>query len=140
MWHVQTSLHKFMRDICNIVCICVQCCSLYEFCATFANLFLFVGLSVMREITNGGKTAVIDLIGFLCVSLGSGTVQLHDNLGSVLQRVGWALPRSFLYIQLFIESVGSRRACACSEASSIIKMATVLEERTAEELLCFYCG
>jgi hypothetical protein len=37
------------------------------------------------------KTAVMDVIRFLCVSLGSSTVQLHDSLGS-------------------------RRACACSEA------------------------
>jgi hypothetical protein len=34
---------------------------------------------------------VMDVIGFLCVSVGSSTVQLHDNLGS-------------------------RRACTCSEA------------------------
>jgi hypothetical protein len=34
--------------------------------------------------------AVMDIIGFLCVSLGSSTVQFHDSLGS-------------------------RRACACSE-------------------------
>jgi hypothetical protein len=33
----------------------------------------------------------MDVIGFLCVSLGSSTIQIHDSLGS-------------------------RRACACSEA------------------------
>jgi hypothetical protein len=43
------------------------------------------------KVTNGSKTAVKDAIGFLCVSLGSSTVQLHDSLGS-------------------------RRACACSGA------------------------
>jgi hypothetical protein len=43
------------------------------------------------NVTNGSKTAVMDVICFLCVSLGSGTVQLHDSLCS-------------------------RRACACSEA------------------------
>jgi hypothetical protein len=37
------------------------------------------------------KTAVMDVIGFLYVSLGSNTVQLHDSLGS-------------------------RRACACLKA------------------------
>jgi hypothetical protein len=42
-------------------------------------------------VKNGSKTAVMDVIGFLCVSLGSSTVQLHDRLSS-------------------------RRACACSEA------------------------
>jgi hypothetical protein len=47
---------------------------------------------VSEQVTNGSKTAVIDVIGFLCVSLSSSTFQLHDSLGS-------------------------RRACACSEAS-----------------------
>jgi hypothetical protein len=28
------------------------------------------------------KTALMDVIGFLCVSLGSSTFQLHDSLGS----------------------------------------------------------
>jgi hypothetical protein len=42
-------------------------------------------------VTNGSKIAVMDIIGFLCVLLGSSTVQLH-------------------------ESLGSRRTCACSEA------------------------
>jgi hypothetical protein len=34
------------------------------------------------KVSNGSKTAVMDLIGFLCFSLGSSTVQLHDSLGS----------------------------------------------------------
>jgi hypothetical protein len=46
---------------------------------------------VSKQVTNGSKTAAMDVIGFLCVSLGSSTVQLHDSLGI-------------------------RRACACSEA------------------------
>jgi hypothetical protein len=46
---------------------------------------------VSKQVTNGSKTAVIDVIGFLCVPLGSSTVQLHDSLGR-------------------------RRVCACSEA------------------------
>jgi hypothetical protein len=33
-------------------------------------------------IANGSKAAIMDVIGFLCVSLGSSTVQLHDSLGS----------------------------------------------------------
>jgi hypothetical protein len=37
---------------------------------------------VSKQITNGSKTVVVDVIGFLCVSLGSSTVQLHDSLGS----------------------------------------------------------
>jgi hypothetical protein len=28
------------------------------------------------------KTAVMDIIGFLCVSIGGSTVQFHDSLGS----------------------------------------------------------
>jgi hypothetical protein len=38
---------------------------------------------------------------------------------NVLQRAGWALPMSFLYIHEYFQnrkSLGSRRACACSEA------------------------
>jgi hypothetical protein len=46
---------------------------------------------VSKWVTNISKTAVMDVIGFVCVSLGSSTVQLHDRL--------W-----------------SRRACTCSEA------------------------
>jgi hypothetical protein len=33
-------------------------------------------------VTNGNKTDEMDVIGFLRVSLGSSTVQLHDSLGS----------------------------------------------------------
>jgi hypothetical protein len=46
---------------------------------------------VSKQVTNGSKTAVMDVRGFLCVSLGSSIVQLHDSLGN-------------------------RRACPCSEA------------------------
>jgi hypothetical protein len=42
---------------------------------------LYEGVSVNRS-KNGSKIAVMDLIGFLCVSLGSSTVQLHDSRGS----------------------------------------------------------
>jgi hypothetical protein len=35
-----------------------------------------------KQVTDGSKTAVMDVIGFLCVSLGSSTVQLHGSLGS----------------------------------------------------------
>jgi hypothetical protein len=44
-----------------------------------------------KYVTNGSKTAVMDVIGFLYISLGSSTVQLRDSLGN-------------------------SRACACSEA------------------------
>jgi hypothetical protein len=50
----------------------------------------------------------MDVIGFLCASLGSSTVQLQD-------------------------SGGSRLACACSEASFCSQNATVLVECTTEE-------
>jgi hypothetical protein len=50
----------------------------------------------------------MDVIGFLSISLGSSTVQLHDSLGS-------------------------RCACTCSETVSVVKVATVLEEYTTEE-------
>jgi hypothetical protein len=50
----------------------------------------------------------MDVIGFLCVSLGSSTVQLHDSLGS-------------------------RRACACSEARFSSQNGDLLEESSTEE-------
>jgi uncharacterized membrane protein YqgA involved in biofilm formation len=31
-----------------------------------------------KQVTNGSKTAVLDVIGFLCLSLGSSTVQVAD--------------------------------------------------------------
>jgi hypothetical protein len=34
-----------------------------------------------EEVTNGSKTALMDAVGFLCVSLGSSTVQLHVSVG-----------------------------------------------------------
>jgi hypothetical protein len=46
---------------------------------------------VSKQNKNRSKTAVMDVIAFLCVSPGSSTIQLRDSLGS-------------------------RRACACSEA------------------------
>jgi hypothetical protein len=50
-----------------------------------------IGERISKWVTNGSKTAVMDVIGFLYASLCSSTVQLYD-------------------------SVGSRRSCACSEA------------------------
>jgi hypothetical protein len=46
---------------------------------------------VSKYITNGSKTAVMDVLSFLCLSLGSSTDQLQERLGG-------------------------RRACECSEA------------------------
>jgi hypothetical protein len=46
---------------------------------------------VSKYVTNGSKAALMDAIGFLSISLGSSTIQLHD-------------------------SIGSNRECACSEA------------------------
>jgi hypothetical protein len=45
---------------------------------------------VSKYVTTGSKTALIDIIGLLCISLCS-TVQLHDG-------------------------IGSRHACSCSKA------------------------
>jgi hypothetical protein len=50
----------------------------------------------------------MDVIGFLCVSLGSSTVQLHVSLGS-------------------------RCACARSDSGFSSKMATMLEKYSNEE-------
>jgi hypothetical protein len=35
-----------------------------------------------KYVTNGSKAVVMDVIDFLCASLGSSTVQLHDSLGN----------------------------------------------------------
>jgi hypothetical protein len=43
-------------------------------------MLCYVG--VCKYVTDGSKTSVLDAISFLCVSLGSSTVQLHDGLGS----------------------------------------------------------
>jgi hypothetical protein len=37
---------------------------------------------VSKWMTNGNKTAVMDVIDFLCVSLGNSTFQIHDSVGS----------------------------------------------------------
>jgi hypothetical protein len=71
-------------------------------------LGLYIRGRVSKYATNGSKTAVMDVIVFLCVSLGSSAVQLHD-------------------------SIGSRRACTCPEAGLVVKMATVVEDRTTKE-------
>jgi hypothetical protein len=39
-------------------------------------------LATQGRVRNGRKTAVMDIIGFLCVSLGSSTVHLHGTVGS----------------------------------------------------------
>jgi hypothetical protein len=60
----------------------------------------------------------MDVIGFLCVSLGSNTVQLHDSLGS-------------------------RRACACSVAgfsSQNVERGSVVHYRKAAVYYAFFCG
>jgi hypothetical protein len=58
--------------------------------------------------TNRSKTAVMGVIGFLCISLGSSTVQFHNCLCN-------------------------RRACAVQKLVLVAKMAAVLEECTNEE-------
>jgi hypothetical protein len=37
---------------------------------------------VSKLFTNGSKTALKDVIGFICGSLSSSTVRLHDSVGS----------------------------------------------------------
>jgi hypothetical protein len=71
---------------------------------------------VSKPVTIGSKTAVMDVIGFIYVPLGSSTVQLHDSLGS-------------------------RYACSCSEAGFSSRTATVLEGYTTEEQssAVFFC-
>jgi hypothetical protein len=44
--------------------------------------YAFIRGRVSKQVTNGSKTAVTDVLGFLCVSLGSSTIQLHNSLGS----------------------------------------------------------
>jgi D-alanyl-lipoteichoic acid acyltransferase DltB (MBOAT superfamily) len=68
---------------------------------------------VSKQFTNGSKTAVMEVIGFLCVSLCSSRIQRHDSLGS-------------------------RRACARSGLVLLVKMATVLEEYRKSEFLCAF--
>jgi hypothetical protein len=67
-------------------------------------------------VTNGSKTAVMDVIGFLCLLLGSSTVQLHDSLSSGRASV--------------------------QRLVSVVKMATVLEKYAAEEQrsVVLFCG
>jgi hypothetical protein len=38
---------------------------------------------VSKYVTSGSKTTVMDVISFLCVSLGSSTDQLHDSIHSI---------------------------------------------------------
>jgi hypothetical protein len=63
---------------------------------------------VSKLVTNISNTTVMDVISFLCVSLGSSIVHLHYSLAS-------------------------RRAYACSEAGFIVKIAAVLDGCTTEE-------
>jgi hypothetical protein len=38
---------------------------------------------VCKYVTNGSKTTVMNVTGFLRVSLGSSTIQFHDSLGII---------------------------------------------------------
>jgi hypothetical protein len=49
---------------------------------TFSHTHTYIWGRVCKYVTNGSKTAVIGIIGFLCASLSSSTTQLHDSLGS----------------------------------------------------------
>jgi hypothetical protein len=74
---------------------------------SFKLLFNLQG-RVNKLATNGSKTAVMDVMGFPCVSLGSSIVQLHDSLGI-------------------------RCACACSEAGFSSQNGDCTEDCTIEE-------
>jgi hypothetical protein len=37
---------------------------------------------VSKYVTNGSRTTVMAVIGFICVTLGIHTAQLHDSIGS----------------------------------------------------------
>jgi hypothetical protein len=52
-----------------------------EFTSLISVVSVFTG-RVSNYVTNGSKTAVMDVRGSLCVSLGSSTVQFHKSLGS----------------------------------------------------------
>jgi hypothetical protein len=80
---IYSSVHYFhltQRDACR-----------YVTAASVNSLFWYIRGRVSLLVRNGSKTTVIDVVGFLCVPLGSNTVQLHDRLNS-------------------------KRACTCSEA------------------------
>jgi hypothetical protein len=62
-----------------------------------------IGGRVSKQVTNGNKTAVMDVIVFLYVSLGNSTVQQVVDVHVQVQRL-----------------------------VSVVKMATVLEEYTSE--------
>jgi hypothetical protein len=73
---------------------------------------------VSKYVTNGSKTAVMDVISFLCVSLGSSTVR-------------------------FVTVYVSHAHAHLQRTVSAIKIATLLEEYTTEEqrsLVIFFCG
>jgi hypothetical protein len=44
-------------------------------------VYKYVRGRVSKYVTNGSKTALMDVIGFLCVSIGSSKVQHHDSVG-----------------------------------------------------------
>jgi hypothetical protein len=78
---------------------------------------------VSKYVTNWIKTTVMDVVGFLCVSLGSSTVQLHDSLSSRCacpcseagfssqngDRASWVFYRRAAFCYAF--SVGERIKC-----------------------------
>jgi hypothetical protein len=64
----------------------------FSFTVIYLQTYINIRGKISKYVTNGSKTAVMDVIVFLCVSLGSSTVQLRDSLGS-------------------------RRACACWEVT-----------------------
>jgi hypothetical protein len=45
---------------------------------------------VSKQVKNGSKPAVMDVIGFLCVSLGSSTTQFHERLGNRRTEAGFS--------------------------------------------------
>jgi hypothetical protein len=83
-------------------------CMKLTFHSAFESLQAIIWGRVSKYARYGSKTAVMDVISFLCGSLGTSTVQLHDSLSS-------------------------RHVCACSEAGFSSQMATMHEACTIKE-------
>jgi hypothetical protein len=59
------------------VCLCVR---LIPTSIDIYEVYMYIRGRDSKQFTNGSKTAVMDVISFLYVSVGSSTVRLHDTL------------------------------------------------------------
>jgi hypothetical protein len=67
------------RKVDNLTAICEL--TVYKMCETRRLMGLHVLSQGQLDVTNGSKTAAMDVIGFLYISLGSSKVELHDSVG-----------------------------------------------------------